>query len=172
MNQFVKRRTYLKGLAAASLGTGGGCLSKAGGPSDAVRLGWYNVANFDTESHRFGLRIERDGEQVHHSSHVVQGRTDPDSASEHATIYGATARCTWDDTASDYTVAVRVDGGQWVTKSLTASDSETDCTVARAEYDNANLAADEFAFWTDSCANVRRYTGGCEFAETTVPPTN
>lgn len=152
-------------------GMGGGCLTDAFKQSDAVRLGWFNVANHDTERHRFALRVERDGEQVHRSSHVVQGRTDPDVASEHSTIYGATAECTWGNAAGDYTVAVRVDGGEWVTKSLKQSHSETACTVARAEYDNANLAPAEFAFWFRNCADVWRYKGGCEFAETTVTST-
>lgn len=161
----MKRRTFIAGLTAASLGTIGGCLSDAGGQSDDVRLGWYNVGNFDTEPHRFGMRVERDGEQVHQSSHMVQGRTDPDRASETATIYSATAECTWEDTPGEYTVSVRVDGDEWVKNRLSDSDSTAPCLAARAEFDNSSLASGEFAFWTRSCRDVDRFTGGCEFAE-------
>lgn len=159
----MRRRSFLTALAFTPLGAGSGCLSRTQGQAArGMHLGWYAVANHDTESHHFGLRVERDGEQVHRSSHEVQGRDEND-------IHGAVADCTWDDTAGDYSVFARVDGGEWVAESLSGTESgqEMTCGIVEAKYRHGDV--DGLTFWTqNTCTNVRQYDGGCEFAEATT----
>lgn len=156
----MRRRNFLTALALVPLGTGSGCLSRMQGQApQEMRLGWYAVANHDAESHHFGLRVERDGETIHQSSHEVQGRNGN-------VIHGAVADCTWDETVGDYSVFARVDGGEWVAESLSGMESGQGmtCAVVEAKYGHDDV--DGLTFWTENtCNNVRQYEGGCEFAE-------
>lgn len=110
--------------------------------------------------------MERDGERVHQSVHAVQG-------AEENVHYGAVADCTRSDTAGDYTVFARVDGHEWVPYDLADVESsrEVTCTAVGADYRHGGTQG--FSFGTeDSCANVRRYDGGCGFAEATTAETD
>ena len=132
----------------------GGCLSRSADPT--IQLGYLDVGNFDTASHRFDVRVFRDGKRVHDSSHEVRARDD--------VVHGTAVECTWDETPGTYTVSARVDGGEWAEQPLTADDSpiasDTECVVIGVWYRN-----DEVTF-TVSTGCDRDYDDMCSFAGT------
>lgn len=122
----------------------------------SIQLGWFGVQNFDTTSHRFELRVIRDGTQVHYSTHTVRGQ-------EGNQVYGAVAECTWGSDAGQYTVAARLTGSEWTERPLSElADTYTDpidCATAEARYRNGEMS---IAFLPD-CDRVSQYEGGCSF---------
>ena len=102
-----------------------------------IRLARFSVDNFDTTSHRFDLRVDRDGETVHRSSFRIQGKGEN-------RVYGEVADCDWGTTPGEYEVFARADGADWTSKSLddvTEGWRETaDCATAHAIYfENGNF---------------------------------
>lgn len=132
----MRRRRVLAALGTLIVSASGGCLSsvrKAAHPG--VQLGWFGVHNADTEaSHRFDLVVERDGEQVHSSTHTVEAAREFENGGQHNE--GAVADCDWGSTPGEYVVRARADGNEWVNASVTEFAIETgvECVVADAEY--------------------------------------
>lgn len=154
----MKRRALLASLGAATATTTAGCLSSIEDHLDTtVRLGWLGAHNFDTEPHAFDLRVERNGETVHESSHEVEEREDP-------VVHGAVADCTWGDAPGDYTVRARVDGGEWAARELSeideAYEGDVDCVVSKVEYREGRVEI----LIRGGCDRVDSYDGGCAFA--------
>lgn len=137
------RRRALLTTTAATMGTlSAGCLSQLRSSGDtSVQLGFFGVSNADPESaHVFDLEVERGGDLVHQSSHELDSATylDPGVSKE-----GAVAACEWDDEPGDYTVHVRMDRGDEVTRSVTefVSESDIDCVLAEAEFRNHDMTS-------------------------------
>ena len=117
-----------------------------------TKLAWLAVSNYDeTSGHRFDVRVERDGEVVHESTHTV-GKKPEDR------IPGAVADCTWNDVAGRYVVFARMDDGDWTERSLTEEfDRVPECVTAEVRYWSGSLAV-----WVqDWCDQVDGYVGGC-----------
>lgn len=139
----MNRRSLLASLAVTATVLPAGCLSSVRQSLDpTVKLGWFGVHNVDTDSHRFDLKVVRDGTRVHYSSHDVQGRAERTGSLNH----GAVADCDWGSTPGDYAVGVRVDGGEWTETSATVREAE--CVAAVAEYRNNT----EFSRYADGYA--------------------
>ncbi|WP_157231412.1 hypothetical protein [Halostagnicola larsenii] len=121
------------------------------------RIGWVGVNNYDTESHRFSVQVERDGSIVHESSHTIRG-------SEDNVIPGEAVDCTWGDAAGTHRIRARVDGNEWVEQSVDeAIDGSVDCVTARVNYGNLRSVALDI-FIRENCDAVPEYNGGCAFA--------
>lgn len=154
----MRRRCLLTALGTATTLTPG-CLSAIEEwDTPATQLGYFRAWNADTRStHRFELAVERDGERVHHSSHELEPaeQTEP-----HRTrVTTAVAECEWGSTKGDYVVRARVDGLDWVQKSVTdyVASKDRDCVMARAGYDSS--------FYLDLSwpCEGREYDGVCPF---------
>jgi hypothetical protein len=123
------------------------------------QLGWFGAMNADTRSsHRFELAVERDGELVHQSSHELEPAVETEP--NRTRVTQAVAECEWGSTSGDYTVRARVDGQEWIEKSVTeyAASKNADCVLASAEYEssfNLNLK------WP--CEGRDYYDGLCSF---------
>lgn len=148
----MHRRSFLATAGSSVSLFGGGCLSRFEGAS--IRLGYLDVGNFDNESHEFDVQIERDGTQVHFSSHVVAGK-------DGNVVHGEAVECTWGRAAGAYTVSARVDSNEWKHQSLLPADtsisSETDCVVVGVWY-----RFDGLGFQIGSGCD-RNYDGTCSF---------
>jgi hypothetical protein len=155
----MRRRSLLTALGGATT-LNAGCLSAIEEWSTpATRLGWFGATNADTQSsHRFELAVERDGERVHYSAYELQPaeQTEPNRTR----ITQAVAECEWGSTKGDYTVRARVDGGDWVEKSVTeyAASNDVECAIASAEYDSS---FDLRLRWP--CQGREYYDGLCPF---------
>jgi hypothetical protein len=129
----MKRRTYLSSLGVAgTIGLAGCVVGYAPSGQEKTRLARLGVVNEDEErSHRFRLRVERDGEVVHESSHTLEKV--PESPYEGS---GAVVDCTWDGSAGRYVVFAQIDESEWVEKNLTEDyeqyETIPDCVVAVA----------------------------------------
>jgi hypothetical protein len=138
----MRRRALLSAAVGVTVGSTGCLASIRGSNRQMAQLGWFGVHNADPESsHTFTLIVKRDGNVVHESSHEVDAAEyfDPGVASD-----GAVAECTWGETAGDYAVRVRRDGGEETEESISAFAAErgVNCVVADAEYQNHNATSD------------------------------
>jgi hypothetical protein len=151
----VERRSCLASLAVLTASGLGGCLGDVDvlAAEPTTRLAWLAVSNEDPErEHRFDLRVERDGDVVHESSHVVERKPED-------RIPGSVADCTWDDVAGRYVVSARLDGGEWVGRELTEGfDPVPDCVIADVVAGRPISPAVGVQAW---CDQVDGYIGGC-----------
>lgn len=134
----MNRRTFLGSLGATTSTLLAGCITPIENLlNNSVQLGWLGAHNWDTKPHKFDLRVERDGSQVHNSSHEIPPR-------EGNHINGAVAECTWGSTPGEYVVYARLDNGEWVDRSLTefvsSMDSDVDCVIADAWFRDGKLS--------------------------------
>lgn len=125
----MHRRAFLAVAGLSGTVPTAGCLDTV--PGRESRLARVAVSNFADESHRFHLRVARDGETVHRSTHEVRGKGD-------GRIYSAIPDCDWGTTPGRYEVFARVDGGEWTSRSVSAvrdgwRDSVS-CTSAQVRY--------------------------------------
>lgn len=158
----MQRRRFLAGIGTVTTGMITGCLDSFGGTDEGeTQLGWFAVNNHGTEPRTFELRVVRDDEQVHSSTADIPGATEP-------TIPGHVAECTWGDSHGKYTVAARVEGGEWAEQSLSENlPEDVDCVFASADY--ARFESGDFSFQTNEnstldCTDVGGFEGGCSFA--------
>lgn len=162
----MNRRAVLATLGGVGLAVSGGCVGFVEDrldrqPQHQFRLGWLSTANTDTRPHKIDLEVNEDGNVVHQSSHKLPGQ---DREGEKGEPQIAVAKCTWGDVADDYTIRARVDGNDWLAKSIqdvdTTGHPNTDCVAAQARYrDNALKIVLQ-----PGCEGVDRWEGGCEFA--------
>lgn len=143
----MRRRAFLAGAGLSVTGSTAGCLGAVPGIGQReLQLAWFGVSNYDPDPHRFDLRVERDGEVVHRSTHDIDGRTED-------LVHGESVDCTWDATPGVYEVSVRVDAGAWVSKPLSdVSDGWRDsvtCATAHGWYEDD--------LWIDLRENCERY---------------
>ena len=129
----MERRAFLTAVGLSVTASVAGCLGQIPGvETERIQLARFSVSNMDTAPHQFDLRVERNGETVHESTHDVDGRT-PDR------ITGASAGCTWGTTPGAYDVFVRVDNGEWVSESLSEVKEnwwdDVSCASVRAYYE-------------------------------------
>lgn len=155
----MRRRALLVAVGATATTAAIGRFASPDDRLDAtMRLGWLGTANFDADPHQFELRVERDGEQVHHSSHEVRGQ-------DGNVVHGAVADCTWGSAPGEYTVFARVDGGEWTERSSSDFESynraDVTCGVAEVRYRSETC---EIAF-RETCDQIPEYDGGCAFAD-------
>jgi hypothetical protein len=126
------RREVLAAVGLSATVSTAGCLDSVLGRE--LRLAEFGVSNYGADAHRFDLRVRRDGEVVHRSSHEIRGR-DEDR------VYGAAPDCNWEGTPGAYEVSVRVDGGEWQSRSVAeARDGWRDavsCASAHVWYEDA-----------------------------------
>jgi len=148
----MHRRSFLATVGTSVSLFGGGCLSLL--EDSSIQLGYLDVGNFDGEQHEFEVQVERNGTQVHSSSHSIAGK-------EGNVVHSEAVECTWGSTAGEYTVSARVDGNEWKSQSLLPADSvvssETDCVVVGVWY-----RFDRLEFQIGSGCN-RDYDGMCSF---------
>lgn len=131
----MRRRALLSALGTAAAVSTAGCLDAVGARFDEpMQLARFTAFNDDTESHDFDLRVDRDGETVHRSSHRVRGKDDD-------RIYAEAADCGWGTAEGRYEVFARVDGGEWTGKPLTDVTDDwrntVDCATAEAWFGDA-----------------------------------
>lgn len=162
----MHRRRFLAGVGTVTTGVVAGCL-KSFGETDTseMQLGWVGVSNSDTEPQTFELRVVRNNRQVHSSTADVSGSTE-------GFVPGYVAKCTWDDSEGEYTVAVRVDGGEWAEQRLSKDLAEhpshevrngADCAAVGAIY-GGRYETEGFRFHVTDCTHVSGYERGCAFA--------
>ena len=148
----MHRRSFLATVGTSVSLFGGGCLSLL--EDSSIQLGYLDVGNFDGEQHEFEVQVERNGTQVHSSSHSIAGK-------EGNVVHSEAVECTWGSTAGEYTVSARVDSNEWKSQSLLPADSvvssETDCVVVGVWY-----RFDGLEFQIGSGCN-RDYDGMCSF---------
>jgi hypothetical protein len=162
----MHRRRFLAGVGAVTTGVIAGCLNSSGETDTSeMQLGWLGVSNFDTEPQTFELRVVRDDERVHSSTVDVSGSTE-------GFVPGHVAECTWDNSEGKYTVAARVDGGEWAEQRLSKDLDEhpsgnfregADCAAVSALHGRYERGGFRFHI-TDCTRYVSGYEGGCAFA--------
>ena len=157
----MRRRTFLASAGTVSSALLSGCQSPLADRS--VRLGYLDVVNSDSEPHRFHVRVHRDDDRVHDSTHEIDG---VDGNVHH----GEAVECSWGDTAGEYVVSARVDGEEWHEQSLVPAESMvssgTDCVVVGVWYRTDGLGFQVAA----GCD--RDYDGLCSFATTAGQPSS
>ena len=136
----MRRRALLGSAATLLTAASSGCLTSVQDTLDSsIRLGGVAITNYDLAPHRFHVRITRDGEIVHESTHDVRGRSE-------STVYGPALERTWGDVAGSYVLYGRSDDGPWVERSVDdALDGAPGCASARGVYDD--LGSDEFEWY-------------------------
>ena len=160
----TKRRSLLRVLGVAGVTGLAGCqgLPRLGA---STTLGRLTVSNWDEqERHRFGLRVDRDAETVHESTHSVEPKDD--------VLPGAVADCTWEPRDGEYVVAARVDGGEWRRfELLERVEGAPACLTGSVHYRPARSAEESLTVLVRAdCERVRGSVGGCRTdAATRVP---
>lgn len=126
----MRRRALLAAVGLSTAVSTGGCLDTVFG-NDGIHLARFSATNHTADPVEFDLRVDRDGETVHRSSHRVRGMGD-------GRIHGAVADCDWASTAGEYEVFARADGSDWTSKPLEdVGDGwrdSVDCATALAEF--------------------------------------
>lgn len=114
----MRRRALLTAVGLSITASTAGCLNIILNRGDQqIQLARFSAGNFDSDTHQFDLRVDRDGETVHRSTHEIRGK----GADR---IYGAIADCDWGTTRGMYEVYARVDGGEWTSKLLPTSKKD------------------------------------------------
>ncbi|MFC5365792.1 hypothetical protein [Salinirubrum litoreum] len=125
----MRRREFLAVAGLSATVSTAGCLDSVLGRER--RLARVGLSNFADESHRFDLRVARDDETVHESTHEVRGASDD-------RIFGTAPDCDWGTTPGDYEVFARVDGGEWASRSASEIgerwDDSASCVSAHVQY--------------------------------------
>lgn len=131
----MHRRSLLTAIGLSTAVSTAGCLDTVFG-NDPIHLARFAATNHTPDSVQFDLRVDRDGETVHDSSHQIRGKDD-------GRIYGKIADCDWGTTAGEYEVFARVDDAEWASKPLSdVRDGWRDtveCATALAEYHEGGL---------------------------------
>ena len=161
----MNRRALLGSLGISLASSLGGCLEAMSSPDTSTRLGYLGIENFDAEaSHEFDVRVERDGTEIHASSHTVEATSGP-------TLGAAVVDCTWDPVAGEYVISARIDGGEWTEQPIwPLFDTTPECVTANIRYDR--LGSEElFVAASADCEQLRRVSLGCSAEPTTQPST-
>lgn len=161
----MNRRALLGSLGISLASSIGGCLEAVSPPDTSTKLGYLGIENFDTEaSHKFDVRVERDGTVIHTSSHAVD-------ATSGSTLGAAVVACTWDPVAGEYVISARVDGGEWTGQPIAPLfDTVPECVTANIRY--GRLGSEElFVAASANCEQLRRVSLGCSVESTTKPST-
>lgn len=161
----MNRRSVLAGVTGLGVASLSGCLQLGDSePSPATTIGWMSVSNHDPDSSQeIDLRIERDGNVVHRSSHTIP-------AKDGRSVAGAVPDCTWEPKPGEYVVSARPDGGEWTKRNVTQTDAGTarDCVTVLVDYGSS---AGEQS-WVDPddplsiavvdwCDRIGELDGGC-----------
>lgn len=112
----MRRRTLLARVALGTAATTSfaGCLSTAGGDGlglfdgDGTRLARVTLLNQDDVDHTVDFRVRWADELVHDSSNRFAADNGPGTGDS-----GATLDRTWPNDPGQFTLAARVDGGEW-----------------------------------------------------------
>lgn len=144
----VKRRQLLAIGGSAVTSSIAGCLDNIPTVGETA-LGGFWIVNLHTESsHRFDVKIVRNGTVVHRSLHHLAADDDPASDPPQVEV-----RCTWDRTVGDYTVFVRSDQRKWQRfDPLRGAVRPPECVVVEAHYDDNFGPSDDpprFTFQVD-----------------------
>lgn len=164
----MDRRTLLASLGGVIAASSAGCLETINDRLDKqsqrqFRLGWLSAANTDTKPHQIDLQVKEDGNIVHQSSHKLQGQDEKGSKGEPQV---AVAECTWGNTADDYTIHAKVDGGEWMSRPVHTVDTtgypHTDCVAAQALYRDGTLEV----LLQPGCEDINQLPGrSCPFVK-------
>lgn len=153
----MRRRALLATLGSSMAVSTAGCLDTIADSFDEpIRLARLAALNFDSRAHQFDLRVDRDGETVHRSSHQIRGKDDEQ-------LYGEEADCTWGSTPGTYEIAARVDGGEWTVRPLAdvvdGWRDTVECATAEVWYE----AGDVWIRLQDNCGRLteRDLQDGC-----------
>ena len=158
----VNRRTLLASLGATGTAGLAGCLDAVPGLGATTKLGRLAVVNWDEDDpHAIDVRVERDDEVVHESTHTV-------AAMQATEAQSAVVECTWDDDAGTYVVAARLAGqSAWRRFDLlAAADGTPDCVIASVQYGSPPGVDDPDrplrVAVRDRCDEIgEHYVGGC-----------
>jgi hypothetical protein len=161
----MNRRALLGSLGVPLTSSLGGCLEAVSPPDTSTELGYLGIENFDTEaSHEFDVRVERDGSEIHTSSHTVE-------ATSGSTLGAVVVDCTWGPVAEAYVISVRVDGGEWTEQPMAALfDTVPECVTATIRYGRLG-SGDPLVAASTNCDQLRRVNLGCWAESTTQPST-
>lgn len=126
----MRRRALLSTFGTSAVLSTAGCLDAVGAAFDEpMHLARFTAFNDDVDRHTFDLRVDRNGEVVHQSSHRIQGKDDD-------RIYAESADCGWGTAKGNYEVFARVDDGEWTGKILTEVTDDwrntVECATAEA----------------------------------------
>lgn len=165
---YMNRRALIRSIPAIGFASVAGCLDRVPTVGE-TKLGWFGIYNFDEKSgHLFDVRIERDGNVVHESSHQVGAyQHDPSRDSPPNSVVSRT----WEDVAGDYTVFVRSDKRDRNSYGiLEGVVNPPACVMSYVTYgDNFgpgdNPPQFEFVIDEDECSEVRSLPGGCSAYE-------
>lgn len=124
----MDRRALLASLAPGLTASTAGCLDTlTTTQNEPFQLGYVAVHNATEQTHRILIRVRRDGQDVHRSTHDVPGR-------DGAIVESAIPDCEWGPARGRYEVAVRIDDGDWATESFQGYETDGgDCSIAIAE---------------------------------------
>lgn len=161
----MNRRSVLAAAGALGAASLSGCLGfLRDDPAPSTTVGWLAVSNHDPDSsHEVDVRLERDGEVVHTSSHTIpekQGRS----------VAGAVPDCTWETEPGEYVVFARPDDGEWVERNVTDTPEgeARDCVTVQIDYGSSAgeqswVDADDplYIAVTDRCDEIGDFHGGC-----------
>ena len=162
----MKRRALLGTLAAVGASMTGGCLDQSTPPETTTKLGLLAIENYDTESgHEFDIRVERDGDIVHRSSHSVEKTSLPQ-------ISGPVLDCPWRFIEGKYTVSARVDDSEWLGQPLAVPfDTVPACVITTVRYGRLPSEGGEQSQFDieveANCDTINDTDGGCQAYQNT-----
>ena len=157
----MNRRALLWTVATAGTFATSGCLNRLLSADTSTKLGLLAIENYDTENgHEFDVRVERDGDIVHRSSHSVKKTVLPQ-------ISGLILECPWEFVEGEYAVSARVDTGEWLNQPLAAPfDTIPDCVISVVRYGSLrseDIRLPPFAIEVeDDCHVIAENDGGCQ----------
>lgn len=155
------RRSVLRTLGSGAIAATTGCVDSVSDRLDSTtKLGWVGVSNLGASAHRFELRVSRNGDIVHQSSHRLQG--------DGGSVEGASNSCVWMQTAGSYTIKIRIADGEWISQSVDEGiEGSTECAFVHVVYDGWNQ--DQFAFFVEpGCERVSQYDGRCRLTNSST----
>ena len=157
----VNRRALLGTVATVGTSAMSGCLDRLLPPDTSTKLGLLAIENYDTENgHEFDVRVERDGNIVHRSSHSVNKTSLPH-------ISGLVLECPWEFVEGEYTVSARVNNEEWLNQPLAAPfDTVPDCVISVIRYGSLpseGIEPPPFAIEVEEdCHVIAENDGGCQ----------
>ena len=157
----VNRRALLGTVVTVGTFATSGCLGRLLLPDTSTKLGLLAIENYDTKNgHEFDVRVERDGDIVHRSSHSVNKTVLPH-------ISGLVLECPWEFVEGEYAVSARVDDGEWLNQPLAAPfDTVPDCVISVIRYGSLpseGIEPPPFAIEVrDDCHVIAENDGGCQ----------
>lgn len=106
----MHRRRVLGCLGGLATGLLSGCLTAPLERTTSITMETVTIVNWDVAEHEFRVRLYRDEERIHESTHHIPGRRgggEPEAAT-------VTLDCTWEDRAGEHAASVWVDDEAWV----------------------------------------------------------